>query len=145
MLIGTIGTLITWAIVAAAVSGAIVGTFRFFSNFVMEVMNSTMRKLKEFMNKVLRAGKKVFAGVKTFVKKIQKGVNTKGVNTVVQEIVKEYTYQRDKQRWIVTETTREVPPDKVKEEIPADILKKVGIMTEYDVTDRVKMKLEKCA
>lgn len=93
----------------------------------------------------LESWKKVFAGVKTFVKKIQKGVNTKGVNTVVQEIVKEYTYQRDKQRWIVTETTREVPPDKVKEEIPADILKKVGIMTEYDVTDRVKMKLEKCA
>lgn len=72
MLIGTIGTLITWAIVAAAVSGAIVGTFRFFSNFVMEVMNSTMRKLKGFMNKVLRAGKKVFAGVKTFVKKFRR-------------------------------------------------------------------------
>lgn len=135
-----IGTLITWAIVAAAVSGAIVGTFRFFSNFVFEVMNSTMKKLKGFMSKVLRVGKKVFAGVKTFVKKVQKGVNT-----VVQEIVKEYTYLRDKQKWIVTETTREVPPDKVKEEIPADILRRVGIMTEYDVTDKVKMKLEKCA
>lgn len=135
-----IGTLITWAIVAAAVSGAIVGTFRFFSNFVFEVMNSTMKKLKGFMSKVLRVGKKVFAGVKTFVKKVQKGINT-----VVQEIVKEYTYLRDKQKWIVTETTREVPPDKVKEEIPADILRRVGIMTEYDVTDRVKMKLEKCA
>lgn len=135
-----IGTLITWAIVAAAVSGAIVGTFRFFSNFVFEVMNSTMKKLKGFMSKVLRVGKKVFAGVKTFVKKVQKGINT-----VVQEIVKEYTYLRDKQKWIVTETTREVPPDKVKEEIPADILRRVGIMTEYDVTDKVKMKLEKCA
>ena len=143
-MLGTIGLLITWGIVAAITAaeiGAIVGTYRFFARFVYDVLNSTMKKLKGFMDKLLKADKKkVFAGVKAFLKKVWKGVNT-----VVQEIVKQYTYLRDKQTWRVTETTREVPPDKVADEIPLEFLRTAGVNTERDVTDKVKLTLEACA
>ncbi|MBQ7193652.1 MAG: hypothetical protein IJR98_04710 [Synergistaceae bacterium] len=143
-MLGMIGLLITWGLVAAITAaeiGAIVGTYRFFARFVYDVMNSAMSKLKGFMNTLMKADeKKVFAGVKAFIKKVWNGVNT-----VAQEIVKEYTYFRDKQRWTVTERVREVPPDKVAEEIPLAFIRAVEFNNEHDVTDQVKMKLENCA
>lgn len=143
-MLGTIGLLITWGIVAAITAaeiGAIVGTYRFFARFIYDAMNSTMKKLKGLMGKLLKTDeKKVFAGAKAIIKKVWKGANT-----VVQEIVKQYTYLRDKQRWTVTENTYEVPPDKVTEEIPVDFLRTAGVNTERDVTESVKMKLENCA
>ena len=124
------GTLIT-LVVVAAVSGIVYGIWHYFADFVIEVMNAVAEKVKYLVNVV-------FAGTKCLLKKVWNGI---------KEIIKSYTYDRERDKWTVTTTEREVPPDKVEKEIPADILDKVKREQnrEHDVTDEVELKLKECA
>ncbi|MBR1438143.1 MAG: hypothetical protein IJ587_06350 [Synergistaceae bacterium] len=125
-----IGTLIT-VLVVAAVSGTVYGIWHYFADFVMDIVKSIAERVKRFLSKV-------FAGVKCFLKRVWGSI---------KEIIKSYTYDREKDKWTVTETTREVPPDEVENEIPADIRARVEVMpeVEHDVTDKVELKLKECA
>ncbi|MBQ3758410.1 MAG: hypothetical protein II876_03015 [Synergistaceae bacterium] len=130
-----VGTLITWAIVAAAVTGAVAGTFRFFADFVTKVLNSSMKKFRRLLGKLK---KEVLAGAKCFAQKVWKGTKE-----VVRAIVKEYIHVRDTLVWRIRETTTEVPPDKV----PAEIRRNAEFLSgkEYDVTNDVVLELKRSA
>ena len=124
-----IGTLITLAVIAA-VSGAVYGVWSYFANFVIDVMNAVAAKIKKLANMV-------FAGVKCFLERTA---------AFIKEIVKSYTYNKELDRWTVTTTEREIPPDKVESEVPADILARVRNTwyREHDVTDKIELKLKGC-
>ena len=135
-----VGTLITWAIVAAAVTGAVVGTFRFFADFVTKVLTSAMKKFRNFLGKLK---KEVLVGAKCFAQRVWKGTKV-----VTRAIVREYIHVRDKvNQWRMRETTREIPPDMVEKEIPADIRYNAEFLSgkEYDVTNDVILTLKRSA
>lgn len=121
-----IGTLITIAIVFLGVGAAVLGNWHKFVDFVMDVFRAAVNVIS-----------KSLAGVKCFVKKVWGSI---------QEIVKSYNYDRERDRWTVTTETYEVPPDKVEEEIPDDIRAAVNYNSrEHDVTEQVELKLKECA
>lgn len=137
-----VGTLITWAIVAAAVTGAVVGTFRFFADFVTKVLTSAMKKFRNFLGKLK---KEVLAGAKCFAQRVWEGTKY-----VVRAIVREYIYVRDKVGnliWKMRETTREIPPNKVEDEIPYEIRTNAEYLSgkAYDVTNDVILTLKRSA
>lgn len=74
----------------------------------------------------------VFAGSQALLKKVWGGI---------KEIIKSFTYDRERDKWKVTTTEREIPPDKVEEEVPDYIRAKVEREQnrEHDVTDEVDM------
>lgn len=124
------GTLITLTLVLAA-AGAVSGVWHYFAKSLENVMSKAAEKIKEFVHIVL-------AGAKCLLKKIA---------DAIKEIVKVYTYDRDRDTWIITTTEREIPPDEVENEVPADIRANIenDISREHDVTDKVELKLKECA
>ena len=125
-----IGTLITIFLVTAA-AGAVYGVWHYFADFLMEAMNYVAEKVKGLLHVV-------FAGSQALLKKVWGGI---------KEIVKSFTYDRERDKWKVTTTEREIPPDKVEEEVPDYIRAKVEREQnrEHDVTDEVELKLKECA
>lgn len=125
-----IGTLITLFLVTAA-AGAVFGVWHYFADFLRDAMNFVAEKVKGLLHVV-------FAGSQALLKKVWNGI---------VEIVKSFTYDRDNDRWKVTTTEREIPPDKVNEEVPDYIRARVERESSvaHDVTDEVELKLKECA
>ena len=122
-----IGTLITIGIALLGIGTAVFGNWHSFVDFVRDVFRAAVNVISETL-----------AGVKCFLKKVWSGI---------QEIVKSYHYDRERNRWTVTTETHEVPPDQVEDEIPEDIRAQVEReqSREHDVTEQVELKLKECA
>lgn len=125
-----IGTLITIFLVTAA-AGAVFGVWHYFADFLRDAMSYVAEKVKGFLHIV-------FAGAQALLKKVWGGI---------KEIVKSFTYDRERDKWKVTTTERDIPPDKVEEEVPDYIRARVEREQdrEHDVTDAVELKLKECA
>mgnify|MGYP006916135055 CR=1 FL=1 len=125
-----IGTLITLFLVTAA-AGAVFGVWHYFADFLKDAMNYVAEKVKGLLHVVL-------AGSQALLRKVWGGI---------KEIVKSFTYDRERDKWKVTTTERDIPPDKVEEEVPDYIRARVEREQnrEHDVTDEVELKLKECA
>lgn len=124
------GTLITLVLVAAA-AGAVYGVWHYFADFLVDAMKAVAEKVKGLLNVV-------FAGAQALLKKAWNGIT---------EIVKSFTYDRERDKWRVTTTERDIPPDKVEEEVPDYIRARVerNSSVAHDVTEEVELKLKECA
>ena len=124
-----IGTLITIFLVTAA-AGAVYGVWHYFADFLRDAMQAVAEAVKGLLHVV-------FAGAQALLKKVWGGI---------KEIVKSFTYDRERDKWKVTTTEREIPPDKVEEEVPDYIRARVEREQnrEHDVTDEVELKLKEC-
>ncbi len=96
-----IDTLITLFLVTA-VAGAVYGVWHYFADFLKDAMSAVAEKVKGLLHVA-------FAGAQALLKKVWNGT---------KEIVKSFTYDRDRDKWKVTTTERDIPPEKVNEEVP---------------------------
>lgn len=125
-----IGTLITIFLVTAA-AGSVFGVWHYFADFLKDAIDYVAERVKGLLHVV-------FAGAQTLLRKVWGGI---------KEIVKSFTYDHERDKWKVTTTERDIPPDKVEEEVPDYIRARVEREQnrEHDVTDEVELKLKECA
>lgn len=129
------GTLITIAIIGLI--GTVTGFWSSFLKFMKKTLLKAAELLKQAWQVTVNFVSKILVGAKAFVQRI---------GNKIHEIVKSYSYEKDRKIWTVTKETYEVPPEDVEREIPADIRAMVqNNQNEHDITQELINKLQESA